>query len=896
MLAAAIALAVLIGISALGIVLSQHHSRAQLQRNLAMRGSASATFVSTYVVQQAGRLRVGAERALSERTVSPGRFRLLLSAIGSSAALLVDSSGRVLDVVPADSSPVAERIAARYAHLAATGNRQVVVSDVVPSANAAAPVVAVAVPFSTPYGRRVLSVTNEVTGSTLQTFLDHTISYPQHAVYLVDSAGHLVAASPPTSARRLSEADPALAHALEHATLGAVAGASTPTTFTAVAVPGTPWRVAIAVPDSRLYVSVSGLMRLIPWLILAFVSVLGVAVVVLQVLARARDLKQRRQAAELAEQLRHAQKLDAIGRLAGGVAHDFNNMLTAIQGYSQLLLDGLEDEDPLRSSAEQISRAATQAASLPRQLLAFSRKQQPAPREPIDLNESLRSASDMISRLVDPSIDLVVAPDAAAPQVLADPGYLEQVILNLAVNASEAMPDGGTLTIATRNADPAQEGRSGRGAGSGPHVVLVVADTGRGMEAATRESIFEPFFTTKPGNSGLGLATVYGIVGQCDGFIHVESEPALGSSFEVWLPCTDAIAAPTRALAEPEAERDGAGTVLVVEDERLVRELAVTVLADAGYRVLSAEDADEALALSAGRRTAIDALVADIVLPGMSGCQLAQLLVADKLVASVVLMSGHSDEVPAIRGDGEVGWRFLQKPFRPDELLACMSELIGDPAAAVSEDRMAASPSTTCVVADDHPAVLDAVSRFLERSGIDVVARVSSGDRALDEIRALNPSLALLDARMPALTGVEVARRASADAPETRTVLYTGYGDRALLAQALDAGARGFIRKDAPLNEVVQALVTVAEGETYVDPELAETLASGELETLSPLTPREQQVLALVADGLTNEKVAGELGISAETVQSHIRNAMGKLDADTRTQAVATALRRSLLV
>ena len=340
------------------------------------------------------------------------------------------------------------------------------------------------------------------------------------------------------------------------------------------------------------------------------------------------DISEQKHAEELAEQLRHSQKLDALGRLAGGVAHDFNNMLTAIKGYSQLLLDGLPETDPLRSPAEQISRAAEQASALPRQLLAFSRNQRSQP-EIVDVNEVVSASSDM---------------------------------------------------------------------------------------------------------------------------------------------------------------------------------------------------------------------------------------------------------------------------FAPSALLESVAESIGRSEQARRRPRLDIGTIATCLVADDHPAVLDSVARYLDQNGFEVVACATRGDDALAMIAQEQPAIALLDVRMSSLTGIEVARRASLVAPETRIALFTGSGDRAMLERALDAGARAFILKEAPMSELLRALTIVATGGTYVDPELAGALASGQTAgALSPLTKREQQVLGLVADGMTNEKAADALGISPETVQSHIHNAMSKLDADTRTQAVANAFRRSLL-
>ena len=605
------------------------------------------------------------------------------------------------------------------------------------------------------------------------------------------------------------------------------------------------------------------------------------------------DISQQRQAEELAEQLRHSQKLDAIGHLAGGVAHDFNNMLTAIKGYSQLLEDDLDSADPRRAHAKQISRTVEQASTLPRQLLAFSRKQRWQP-QPVDLNRSLTSATDMIGRLVGAPIKLVVRPRARSAQVLTDPGYVEQVLLNLALNARDALPDGGTLMISTRNADPTQQASAEHRVRAGQHVVLSVSDDGMGMDAATKARLFEPFFTTKPDGSGLGLAMVYGIVSQSGGFITVESQPGQGSRIEVWLPSIATAPAGPPAASDPNTEQRRAGTILLAEDGTVVRDLVVTVLERSGYRVLAAANGEEALELARESADEIDVLVSDMVMPGMSGRQLAELVLGMRATSRVLLMSGCAHEACTDELDNVC---FLQKPFAPSALLRAVQELIDQPALASGGDAHAKTGGAiTCVVADDHPAVLDAVSHYLERSGIEVLARASRGDHALDEISALKPTIALLDVRMQPLGGIEVARRTSLETPETQTVLYTGYGDRALLEQALDAGARGFIRKEAPLTELKQALNAVANGETFIDAELAGVLASGQTSALASLTRREQQILAMVAEGMTNDAVADTLGISPETVQSHMRNAMTKLDANTRTQAVANAFRLALLV
>lgn len=611
-----------------------------------------------------------------------------------------------------------------------------------------------------------------------------------------------------------------------------------------------------------------------------------------------KDISQLKHAEELDEQLRHSQRLDAVGRLAGGVAHDFNNMLTAIKGYSELLVEGLDARDPLRSHADQICRAAEQAAALPRQLLAFSRKQVSEPRV-IDINDAVRASGDMLSHLIDERIALIIEPRAQRARVLADPGQIEQVLVNLAVNAGEAMPDAGTLTLSTRDEYLGRAAAAEHGASAGPHVVLYVADEGVGMDAETKSKIFEPFYTTKATGSGLGLATVYGIVRQTGGFLRVESHPGAGSVFEVWLPrsSVEATEGPRELRRPPPAA--ALGTVLLAEDERAVRDLTVTVLERAGYDVLPSGSGEEASAILAEHGGSVDVLVADMVMPGMSGRELAEHVLAVNPLTRVVLMSGYTPDAPVIGAQGQHRPAFLQKPFSPRALVESVAKRppLAGAAAAREGSRDRRVKPTTCLVADDHPAVLDSVSRYLSEHGFDVLARAEGGEEAIAQIALERPTIALLDVRMEPLGGIEVARRAALIAPETRIVLFTGYGDCAMLEQAMDAGVRAFVLKEAPLAELLRALEIVIDGGTYVDAELARALASPPaVAELSPLTPREQEVLALIADGLTNERAAAALGISAETVQSHVRNAMAKLDADSRTQAVATALRRSLLV
>jgi PAS domain S-box-containing protein len=615
------------------------------------------------------------------------------------------------------------------------------------------------------------------------------------------------------------------------------------------------------------------------------------------------DITERKLAEEerdrLREQLHHAQKLEAVGRLAGGVAHDFNNMLTAIKGYAELLLGALEPGSPQRAEAEQIHRAASQASALPRQLLAFSRKQMLEPRL-VDLNDVVAEATDLIRLLVGAGVDVATDASARPAAIVADPGQVEQVLVNLATNARDAMPEGGTLTISTRNVEVDEQAAREHETAAGRYVAVSVSDTGLGMDEETLDQVFEPFFTTKAAGhgSGLGLASAYGIARQSGGFMSASSEPGQGSTFHVYFPLAIAEAAPAEeVLVRPVGRAPAPASVLLVEDEEIVRDFGRTALERAGYRVLATTRASEALALLADGAE-VDVLVSDVVMPGMGGRELAEHVLAERPETGIVLVSGYSEE-PAARdlAGGQVPV-FLQKPFSVPALVDSVRDVI-DARTATGGRRPAPTIQQlgiSCLVADDHPAVLDSVSRFLESSGVEVVARVGRGDEALAALELHRPDVALLDVTMEPPNGIEVARRAARLAPDTQVILYTGYRDARLLEQALDAGARGFVLKEAPLSELMRAMKVVAGGGTFVDAELADALATpGTVRSLSPLTAREQQVLALVADGMTNDRVAEELGISAETVQSHVRNAMSKLEADTRTQAVATALRQSLI-
>lgn len=379
------------------------------------------------------------------------------------------------------------------------------------------------------------------------------------------------------------------------------------------------------------------------------------------------DLTAQRQTEEA---LRGAQKMEAVGRLAGGVAHDFNNILTVISSYAGLSQRGLAADDPLRSDLEEIRKASDRATGLTRQLLAFSRRQVLQPTI-IDLNSLVAGIEKMLGRLIGEDVDLrfSAAPDLG--RISADPGQIEQVLMNLAVNARDAMPAGGTLTITTGNAELDEDfALSHAGGRVGPHVVLTVQDTGSGMDPATLDRIFEPFFTTKPigKGTGLGLATVYGIVKQSGGGIWVESAPGEGATFRVYLPRVEDQAVVPPPAQRPERPRGGSATILLVEDDAAVRQLSLRVLSLEGHRVLVAANGSEALLLCERHRAEISLIVTDVIMPGMSGRELATRIAAFAPNARILFMSGYTDDAIAHHGVLEPGTLLLSKPFTPEVL------------------------------------------------------------------------------------------------------------------------------------------------------------------------------------------------------------------------------------
>jgi PAS domain S-box-containing protein len=391
----------------------------------------------------------------------------------------------------------------------------------------------------------------------------------------------------------------------------------------------------------------------------------------------AEDVTERR---ALEQQLRQSQKMEAVGRLAGGIAHDFNNLLMVISGYAEFLLDRLGPEPALRAPAQEIAAAAGRASSLTRQLLAFSRRQMLAPKI-LDLNSVVAENFKMLTRVIGEDIDLVMIPAAGLGVVRADSGQVEQVIMNLAVNARDAMPSGGKLTIETSNVSLDEEyARFHPPLQQGNYVLLAISDTGAGMDSETQSRIFEPFFTTKGvKGTGLGLSTVYGIVKQSGGYIWVYSEPGRGTTFKIYLPrvAESAVSAgQVAAPAESSAIEPGTETILLVEDESNLRYLVRQFLEKQGYRVLEAADGAVAMQIAVVQETVIHLLLTDVIMPGMNGRELAHRILEIRPNVKVLYMSGYTENVIGRNGTLDAGIRLLQKPFTLRDLKSRVREVL----------------------------------------------------------------------------------------------------------------------------------------------------------------------------------------------------------------------------
>ncbi len=395
--------------------------------------------------------------------------------------------------------------------------------------------------------------------------------------------------------------------------------------------------------------------------------------------AQTRAAKKAAEAAlrESEEQLRQAQKLEAVARLAAGVAHDFNNILTAIGGHSEMLLRQLQVGDSKRKNAEQIEKCASMAAALTRQLLTFSHKQAIEPKV-LKLNDVIQNVQKMLQRLIGEDIEFSTKLDPVAGHIKADPGQIEQVVMNLTVNARDAMPNGGKVLVSTANLTLDRTVSARSGLTPGKYVVLAVTDTGTGMTEEVKAHIFEPFFTTKPlgKGTGLGLATCFGIVKQSSGHIEVDTKVGKGTTFKVYFPQVDAPMDPV-AVEKPVTEvAGGTETLLLAEDEAIVRELAVTSLRERGYTVIEARNGAEALRLAHEHHGKVDLILTDVVMPVMGGREMADAVRESYPGIKILFTSGYSDEVIVSHGVLRKGINFIQKPYRGDNLARRVREVL----------------------------------------------------------------------------------------------------------------------------------------------------------------------------------------------------------------------------
>ena len=388
----------------------------------------------------------------------------------------------------------------------------------------------------------------------------------------------------------------------------------------------------------------------------------------------AEDITERRQ---LEEQFRQAQKMEAVGRLAGGVAHDFNNLLMVINGYTEVLLERLEPSGDLHAKMQAIQQAADRAATLTRQLLAFSRKQV-LELKVIDVNTVISDMERLLRPLIGENIELITHLSSEAGRTRADAGQLEQVIMNLVVNAKDSMPDGGRITIRSMNVTVRHNAGEYRFIQPGRYSVIAVADTGQGMDKETQSRIFEPFFTTKEKGkgTGLGLSTVYGIVKQSNGYVFAESQTRVGTTFYVYLPRVEESLAELGPVATQDSEKGGCETVLLVEDEESVRELVQVTLTSRGYNVLEAENGEAGLRIAQEHKEKIDILVTDVVMPGIGGRELAKKVLALRPTTCVLYLSGYTEDALVTQGPLAPGTAFLQKPFTLQNLAKKVREVL----------------------------------------------------------------------------------------------------------------------------------------------------------------------------------------------------------------------------
>ncbi|HTP89661.1 MAG TPA: response regulator [Candidatus Acidoferrales bacterium] len=497
----------------------------------------------------------------------------------------------------------------------------------------------------------------------------------------------------------------------------------------------------------------------------------------------------------LADHVRHSQRLEAVGVLAGGVAHDFNNLLTVINGHCSLLLETLPETSPITASLIDIREAGERAAALTRQLLAFSRRQVLRPTL-VDVNAAVKRLGSMLRRIVREDIRLVITLEPALAPVLADEGQLDQVVMNLVVNARDAISAGGQITIETASfyADEtyAQAHPDTR---AGDYVVIAISDTGVGMDEATKSRLFEPFFTTKPVHkgTGLGLSTVYGIVRQSGGWIWVYSEPGKGSTFKVYLPRAEPRSSDAQLeLVQPDLQK-GTETVLLVEDEPALLKLAASSLENCGYTILKASNGPAAIEIAAKHPGPIHLLLTDVIMPGMNGRELSNCLAPVRPEMRVLYMSGYTDDVIGSAGTLDSHVAYLQKPFSPNDLARRVREVLS------------AKSSVKVLVVDDDAAVRRFLHRALEAAGFDVREAVD-GRQAVAAVRSDRFSAIVLDLVMPEQEGIETIRILRSDFPAIPILAISGAYGGTYLPLAKPLGAHSVMMKPIEPDALVREI------------------------------------------------------------------------------------------
>jgi PAS domain S-box-containing protein len=519
---------------------------------------------------------------------------------------------------------------------------------------------------------------------------------------------------------------------------------------------------------------------------------------------------------KLREQLLHVQKMDSIGRIAGGVAHDFNNIVSVIIGYSELALKELREGDSLKDNISAIHGAGEKAAALTRKLLAFSRKQV-LEMKAVDMERIIENMTKMLKRLIPENVTLLFDSQAHGQKVLADPTQMEQILMNLVVNARDAMPDGGQLKVNTSEVDLDEKQVADKAnLKPGSYLRLSVTDTGIGMSSEVQDKIFEPFFSTKDvgKGTGMGLATVYGIVNQHNGYIEVQSEPGKGSKFSIYLPVTEG---ETEEIEEHQPERilTGDETILVVDDESQLRDIIIGMLKPLGYRVFGAANGEEALQISDEFSGRIDLLLTDVIMPGMNGKKLAEILTGKRPETKVIFISGYTDDAIARHGVLEEGIVLIQKPITEKILTSRIREVLdADKESKPVCPEKVDMEDIHLLVADDNEDILRLIKVYLKDHDCEIDA-AENGEVAVDKFKQGKHDIVLMDMQMPVMDGLTATQQIrdweKENKKEQSTIIaLTGNATAEDINRCLEAGATSHLAKPMSRDQLITALFSFA--------------------------------------------------------------------------------------